>query len=94
MRKDIEMEKTTLEICCGTACYMLGASELMKIEELLPQEWLEHLEIRGIPCLDACSDDALGGAPFVRLDGEMVSNATCEKVFALIGEKLSAKGLI
>ena len=27
------MEKIKVEICCGTACYLLGAAKLMNIEE-------------------------------------------------------------
>ena len=34
------MEKIKVEICCGTACYLLGAAKLMNIEEELPENFL------------------------------------------------------
>lgn len=88
------MSKIVLEICCGTACYMLGASELMNISEMLPEEWVGHIDISAIPCLDACSDESLGKAPFVRIDGELFGNATPENVFMILRDKLSAGGII
>ena len=30
--------KILLEICVGTTCYVLGASELQSIEEFLPED--------------------------------------------------------
>ena len=33
------MEKVKVEICCGTACYLLGAANMMDLEDQLPAEW-------------------------------------------------------
>ena len=69
----MEDRKIKIEICCGTACYMLGAAELLRFETIMPEDWKEIVDISAIPCLEACSDDNLGGAPFVRIDGELMS---------------------
>ncbi len=83
-------DKIKVEICCGTACYMLGAAALLRMEDVIPEEWKERLDITAIPCLDACASENLGGAPFVRINGELMSNASLEsvsdKIFHLLNE--------
>ena len=74
------MKPIPLEICCGTTCYMLGAAQLLRLAEQLPQDWLEHMEITPVPCLDLCLEENLGNAPFVRLNGEIMDRATPERV--------------
>ena len=39
------MEKIKVEICCGTACYLLGAAKLMNIEEELPENLKDKVDI-------------------------------------------------
>lgn len=74
------MEKIPLEICCGTACYLLGASKLLAVEELLPPEWAGKVEVKGLPCMNLCDNEQICGAPFVRLNGEVIDHATPEKI--------------
>ena len=31
------MDTVKVEICCGTACYLLGAAKMMDIESQLPE---------------------------------------------------------
>ena len=81
------MEKIKVEICCGTACYLLGAAKLMDIEEQLPAHVKDRVEIEARTCLELCERDNLGGAPFVRINGsEIISQATPESVLARILE--------
>ena len=81
------MDKVKVEICCGTACYLLGAEKLMNIEESLPEECRGKVEIEARTCLDLCERDNLGGAPYVRFNGaEIMSRATPERVTARILE--------
>ena len=81
------MDKVKVEICCGTACYLLGAEKLMNIEESLPEECRGKVEIEARACLDLCERDNLGGAPYVRFNGsEIMSRATPERVTARILE--------
>ncbi len=83
------MEKIKVEICCGTACYLLGAAKLMHIEEELPLECRDKVEIEARPCLELCERDNLGGAPYVRFNGnEIMGKATPESVVARILELL------
>ncbi len=81
-----------LEICCGTTCYMLGGSALLELERALPEEWRNLVEVRAVPCTDACAREDLGRAPFVRLNGELIANATREKIYLRLSELVDAAG--
>ena len=83
------MEKVKVEICCGTACYLLGAAKLMDIESELPEQYRERVEIEARPCLELCERENLGGAPYVRInDPEIVAKATLESVLKRVTELL------
>ena len=76
------MKKFHLEICCGTTCFMLGANQLVNIENEMPADLRELTDVRALPCLGLCSDKELSGAPYVKLNGEVIEKATAEKIYA------------
>ena len=81
------MNTIKVEICCGTACYLLGAAKMMNIEDQISEECRGRVDIEAKTCLELCERDNLGGAPYVRFDGsEIMSQATPEKVLARIRE--------
>lgn len=87
------MEKIKVEICCGTACYLLGAEKLMNIEDMLPEECRGKVEIEARTCLDLCERENLGGAPYVRFNGsEIMDRATPERVISRILEHVEGIG--
>lgn len=87
------MDKINVEICCGTACYLLGAAKLMNLENELPESWSAHVEIQPRTCLSLCERENLGSAPFVRFNGsEIMSQATPEKVMVRIQELIEGVG--
>ena len=87
------MEKIKVEICCGTACYLLGAEKLMNIEDALPEECRGKVEIEARTCLDLCERENLGGAPYVRFNGsEIMDRATPERVISRILELVEGIG--
>ncbi len=84
-----EMDTVKVEICCGTACYLLGASRLMDIEAALPEDCRGRIKIEPKGCLELCERDNLGSAPYVRFnDAEIMAEASPEKVTARILELL------
>ncbi len=88
------MEKIELQICCGTTCYLLGAADFLKLRDIMPEEWKDCVEVSALPCMNCCDDSALGRAPFVRINGEVMSNATLEKIFDAVNPLVRArKGL-
>ena len=81
------MEKIKVEICCGTACYLLGAANMMDLENQLPAELRGRVEVEAKTCLGLCEKENLGGAPYVRINGsEIMAQATPEKVLERISE--------
>lgn len=82
-----------MEICLGTTCYVLGSFRLSALEEQLPPEFKDRVEVVGCACLDVCHDRNYGNAPFVRIDEKrIVDNATIEKVIDILREEYFAGG--
>ena len=83
------MDKIKVEICCGTACYLLGAANLMTIEDDIPANMRDKVEVEARTCLELCERENLGGAPYVRINGsEILAQATREKVLDRLSELL------
>lgn len=72
----------------GTTCFVMGASELQELEELIPEKFGNSVEIQGVTCLDYCSRCSESQAPYVLVDDEVVNKATVEKVMEVIERKL------
>ena len=85
------MQKIKVEICVGTTCFILGASELQDLERYLPEELRERVEVTGAACLGMCKDDNYGQAPFVRVGRQIVSNASVATVIAQIEKELQTR---
>ena len=67
------MKKIKVSICTGTACFVMGASEIMLLEEELT-----------VTCLELCKNSEYGKAPFVKINDEVVSQATLPLVLEKI----------
>ena len=81
------MKKIKIEVCCGTACYLLGAASLMELEDKLPAELKDKVDIQARTCLGLCERDHLGGAPYVKFnDTEIMGNASVEKVLSRLNQ--------
>ena len=80
------MKKITVSICTGTACYVMGASEILLLEESLSEDLKEMVEIEGITCLEKCKNTECGKTPFVLVNDEVISDATLAKVLEKINE--------
>lgn len=82
--------KIRVSICSGTACFVMGASDLLLLEESLPQTLRPFVEIDGSTCLGFCRERARGKAPFVLVDGEVMTEATLPRLIAKIRELVDA----
>jgi NADH:ubiquinone oxidoreductase subunit E len=78
-------------ICSGTACFVMGGSELLLLEDELPEAWRGRVAVEAAPCLGFCKDRSCGRAPFVEVGGEGLASATMPALLALIGRKLGEK---
>lgn len=84
------MEKIKVTICSGTACYVMGASEIMLLEEHLPAELKDKVEIEGSTCLEKCKNPENGKAPFVLVNGELIKEASLVSVIDAIKRAANA----
>ena len=81
-------KKLEVRICTGTLCYVMGGADLQVIDEYLPEELLDKVDIKGTPCLDYCNNYDGPKAPFVKVGDKVISEASIEKVVTAIKEAL------
>jgi len=83
------MKKIEVKVCLGTTCFVMGSSHLQELAELVPQKYGDKVEVSSSPCLGLCSINwEYSKAPYVKVDNEVVSEATVEKVLYEIDRKL------
>ncbi len=82
------MKKIKISICTGTACYVMGASELLLLNEILPENLRDAVEIEGIPCGTQCHGINKKNPPYVEVDGELIESATLQAIISKIEEKI------
>ena len=83
------MKKIEVRVCLGTTCFVMGSSNLQNLTELIPQKFGDKVEVVGSPCLGVCSTNwEYSKAPYVKIDDEVVSEATVEKVLEVVDRKL------
>lgn len=82
-------KKISVKVCLGTTCFVMGSSNLQELLDLVPRKYGEKVEVMGVPCLGMCSINwEFSRAPYVKVDDDLVSEATVEKVLAAIDAKL------
>ena len=69
----------TVEICLGTSCHLMGAQDLVDAIEALPAEVRREIEVKGVTCFKNC-----GKGPNIRINGELVGQATPDRIIELI----------
>jgi len=79
------MKKHKVTICTGTACFVMGGSELLLLEEQLPDDLKAITEVVGSPCIGTCKGSEFGKtqsdhAPFVQINGEVIDQANTQKI--------------
>ncbi len=80
-----ESKKIKIRVCQGTACFVMGASELLEAFEDMPKEWNDVLDVAPVPCLNFCNERAeVGSMPYVTIDGVPYSSMTSVKLRAMM----------
>ena len=83
------MEKISVKVCLGTTCFVMGGANLQELNEIIPNKYGDKVEVAGSPCLGLCSIKwDYSKAPYVKIDDDVVEEATVEKVLAAIDKKL------
>lgn len=84
-------KKICVKICLGTTCFVMGSSNLQELVHSVPAKYGDKVEVFGEPCLGLCSLDwKFSKAPYVKVDDEVVKEATVEKVYKVIDERLAS----
>lgn len=81
--------KILVELCFGTTCFVMGASKLQELESIIPPQYRNRVDIKAHTCLDLCKNSTYMKAPFVKIDGEIIPEATVEKVLMTIERKIN-----
>ena len=82
-------KKISVKVCLGTTCFVMGSSNMQELLDIVPRKYGDKVEVMGVPCLGMCSINwEFSKAPYVKVDDDLVSEATVEKVLAAIEEKL------
>lgn len=76
----MERKKVAIEVCTGTLCHVMGGSELHLLVDHLTDQQKEYVSVKGCTCIGACKDQSKGKAPFVKVDGKLISEASVPKV--------------
>ena len=83
------MAKIEVKVCLGTTCFVMGGSNLQELNDIIPEKYGDKVEVSAANCLGLCSINCeYSKAPYVKVDEEVVSEATVEKVLEVIDSKL------
>ncbi len=83
------MKKIEVKVCMGTTCFVMGSANLQELSEIIPRKFGDNVTVTASPCLGLCSSNwEYSKAPYVKVNDEIVSEATVEKVLSKIEEGL------
>lgn len=83
------MKKVSVKVCLGTTCFVMGSANLQELIEIVPSKYGNKVDVSGVPCLGLCSVDwEFSKAPYVKVNNEVIKEATVEKVIAAIDKAL------
>ena len=84
------MAKIEVKVCLGTTCFVMGGSNLQELNEIIPQKYGDKVELSAANCLGLCSINwEYSKAPYVKVNEEVVPEATAEKVLEEIERQLA-----
>lgn len=82
-------KKISVKVCLGTTCFVMGSANLQELIDIVPAKYGSKADVSGVPCLGLCSIDwEFSKAPYVKVDDDIIKEATVEKVLTAIDEKL------
>ncbi len=83
------MEKITVKVCMGTTCFVMGGGNLQELNDIIPKKYGDKVEVEGCNCLGLCSINwEYSKAPYVKVNDDVINEATVEKVLEAIDAKL------
>ena len=84
------MKKISVYVCTGTTCFVMGGANLQELNDIIPKKYGDKVEVMPSNCLGLCSINwEYSKAPYVKVNEEVVSEATAEKVLEEIDRQLA-----
>ncbi|MBO6087226.1 NAD(P)H-dependent oxidoreductase subunit E [bacterium] len=84
------MEKISVKVCTGTTCFVMGGANLQELNDIIPKKYGDKVEVLPSNCLGLCSINwEYSKAPYVKVNDEVVSEATVEKVLEEINKQIA-----
>jgi NADH:ubiquinone oxidoreductase subunit E len=83
--------KIKVKICSGTACYVMGGSDILLLEENLSASLRDKVEIEGTTCLGNCKNGHNSKAPYVSINDTIIEGATLPDIILRIQELVDAE---
>ena len=87
--KNKENKMVDVKICMGTACYIMGAADLVSVKENLTPDELAKINIEGSNCLGCCKGYNPQN-PYVKVNDKIIENVTVESLLLQIRLALKA----
>jgi len=84
------MKRVEVKVCMGTTCFVMGGAALQGISETIKARYQDKVKVTASTCLNLCTANAqYSKAPYVTVDGTVVSEATVDKILKEIDRKLA-----
>ena len=77
----------SVRICCGTACYIMGGSDLLTIDDYLTDEEKQSVQVIAVPCLNQCKRGDDTRPPFAMVNDTLIDRANVEKLLTVLRKK-------
>lgn len=86
------MKKINVEICVGTACFVMGSGRLLCLVENLSDDLRQRLSIEAALCCNLCRDWANSKPPIVKVGERVITGADEEQLMEAIVRELEEPG--
>ena len=84
------MKKISVKVCLGTSCFVKGSANFQKLKDIIPEKYGDKVEISSCLCLGICSIKwQQEKTPYVKIDDDIIEEATVEKVINALDKKLN-----
>lgn len=83
------MTKIVVDVCLGTLCFVMGGSAFEMMAEELPDDLKNRVIIKGMNCPGYCNSQSNGRPPFVKVNGQLITEANVNKVIEFIRKEVN-----
>ena len=70
------MNTITVKICMGTTCFVMGASSLQKLTDIIPSRYGDKVGVQGLTCREFCNASTVARCPAVSVVYHRVMTST------------------